>query len=103
MELDKIYNEDCLIGMLKIPNGSVDMILCDLPYGTTQNKWDSVIDLKLLWGEVWRVCKPNAAVVLFSAQPFTTTLISSQIKYHKYEWVWVKNLKTGNLNVGYIL
>ena len=89
---------DCLEIMQEIESGTVDMILCDLPYGTTQNKWDTVIDLEQMWEQIWRVCKPNAAVVLFSAQPFTTTLISSQIKYHKYEWVWVKNLKTGNLN-----
>jgi site-specific DNA-methyltransferase (adenine-specific) len=97
MTIDLRHN-DCLIAMKEISDGSIDMILCDLPYGTTQNKWDGVIDLDMLWKEIWRVCKPNAAVVLFSAQPFTTTLISSQLKYHKYEWVWVKNLKTGNLN-----
>ena len=97
MNID-LRHGDCLQIMTEIPNGSIDMILCDLPYGTTQNKWDSIIDLNLLWDEIWRVCKPNASVVLFSAQPFTTTLIHSQLKYHKYEWVWVKNLKTGNLN-----
>tara|TARA_R110000737_G_scaffold223945_1_gene238862 strand:- start:375 stop:1103 length:729 start_codon:yes stop_codon:yes gene_type:complete len=89
---------DCLEVMKTIPDGSIDAIVCDLPYGTTRNKWDSVIDLELLWKEIWRVSKERTPVVLFSAQPFTTTLISSQIKYHKYEWVWVKNLKTGNLN-----
>jgi len=89
---------DCLEIMREIEAGSVDMILCDLPYGTTRNKWDSIIDLEKMWEQVWRICKPNAAIVLFSAQPFTTTLIHSQIKNYKYEWVWVKNLKTGNLN-----
>lgn len=97
MNID-LRHGDCLQIMKEIPNGSIDMILCDLPYGTTKNKWDSIIDLNLFWREVWRICKPNAAVVLFSAQPFTTTLISSQLKYYKYEWVWVKNLKTNNLN-----
>jgi DNA modification methylase len=94
----ELYHGDCLELMQNIPNGSIDMVLCDLPYGTTQNKWDSVIHLELFWNEVWRIGKDNCAVVLFSAQPFTTTLIASKIKYYKYEWVWVKNLKTGNLN-----
>lgn len=89
---------DCLERMKEIPDGSVDMVLTDPPYGTTQNKWDSVIDLKSMWVEIWRVLKPNGAVVLCSAQPFTSTLISSQLNNYKYEWVWVKNLKTGNLN-----
>jgi len=93
-----VFQGDCLEIMKNIPDGSIDMILCDLPYGTTQNKWDSVIDLEKMWNELWRVGTPNVAVILFSAQPFTTTLISSQIKNYKYEWVWIKNLKTGNLN-----
>jgi len=89
---------DCIEIMKTIPDNSIDAIICDLPYGTTQNKWDSVINLGLLWNEIWRVSKERAPVVLFSAQPFTTTLIYSQIKHHKYEWIWIKNLKTGNLN-----
>ena len=89
---------DCLERMKEIPDGSVDLILTDPPYGTTQNKWDSVINLEDMWKEVWRVLKPNGACVLFSAQPYTSVLVTSQIKFYKYEWVWVKNLKTGNLN-----
>ena len=89
---------DCLERMKEIPDGSVDLILTDPPYGTTQNKWDSVINLEDMWKEVWRVLKPNGACVLFSAQPYTSILVTSQIKFYKYEWVWVKNLKTGNLN-----
>ena len=89
---------DCLELMKSIPDGSVDLILTDPPYGTTQNKWDSVINLENMWDEVWRVLKPNGACVLFAAQPYTSVLVTSQIKYYKYEWVWVKNLKTGNLN-----
>ena len=89
---------DCLELMKTIPDGSVDMVLTDPPYGTTQNKWDSVINLEDMWKEVWRVLKPNGACVLFSAQPYTSILVTSQIKFYKYEWVWVKNLKTGNLN-----
>ena len=94
----KLMFGDCLERMKEIPDGSVDLILTDPPYGTTQNKWDSVIDLEAMWKEVWRVLKPNGACVLFSAQPYTSILVASQIKFYKYEWVWVKNLKTGNLN-----
>ena len=94
----KLLQGDCLDLMKTIPDGSVDCVITDPPYGTTQNKWDSIIDLELMWKEVWRVLKPNGACVLFSAQPYTSVLVSSQIKYYKYEWVWVKNLKTGNLN-----
>ncbi len=89
---------DCLERMKEIESGSVDMILADPPYGTTRNKWDAVIPLELMWSELWRVLKPSGAVVLCSAQPFSANLISSQFKNYKYEWVWVKNLKTGNLN-----
>lgn len=89
---------DCLERMKEIPDGSVDLVLNDPPYGTTQNKWDSVIPLDLMWKELWRVLKPSGAVVLCSAQPFSSVLVSSQLKNYKYEWVWVKNLKTGNLN-----
>ena len=97
-DMYELMQGDCLELMKLIPDGSVDMILTDPPYGTTQNKWDSVIDLEAMWKEVWRVLKPNGACVLFAAQPYTSVLVTSQIKYYKYEWVWVKNLKTGNLN-----
>ena len=93
-----LMHGDCLDRMKEIPSGSVDAVICDPPYGTTQNKWDSIIPLDLMWKELWRVLKPNGVVALCSNQPFTTTLIASQIKCHKTEWVWVKNLKTGNLN-----
>lgn len=89
---------DCLERMREIPDGSVDMILCDLPYGTTQNKWDAVIPFEPLWREYWRVGKPDAAVVLTAAQPFTTILIASQIDYFKYAWAWRKSRPTGQLN-----
>ena len=74
------------------------MIFCDLPYGTTQNKWDSVIPLDKLWSEYKRVIKDNGAIVLFSAQPFTSTLVSSNYKNYKYSWYWLKNRATGVLN-----
>jgi site-specific DNA-methyltransferase (adenine-specific) len=89
---------DCLERMKEIPDGSVDMVLTDPPFGTTQNKWDSVIDLDCMWSEISRVCKPNAAIVLHAAQPFTSVLVASNIKQFKYDWVWMKPKGTGHLN-----
>lgn len=85
---------DCLDLMWMIPDNSVDMILCDLPYGTTQNKWDSIIDLPTMWAHYLRIVKHSGAIVLTAAQPFTTALISSNIRDFKYCWVWVKNRPT---------
>jgi site-specific DNA-methyltransferase (adenine-specific) len=82
---------DCLEMMKLIPDGSVDMVLCDLPYGTTQNKWDAVIPFEQLWVEYWRVLKPNGVAALTASQPFTSALVMSQVKRFKHEWVWVKN------------
>ena len=79
---------DCLERMKEIPSGSVDMILCDLPYGTTACKWDSVIPFEPLWEQYKRVIKKHSPVVLFGTQPFTTALISSNLKWFKYEWIW---------------
>ena len=90
MELNKIYNEDCLEGMKRIPDKSVDMILCDLPYGTTACKWDAVIPFEPLWEQYERVIKDNGAIVLTASQPFTTKLINSNIGNFKYSWVWNK-------------
>jgi len=95
IELNKIYNEDCLEGMKRIPDKSVDMILCDLPYGTTKNKWDSIIPLGKLWEQYERVIKGNGAIVLFGSQPFTTALNNSNTKLYRYEWIWIKNNSTG--------
>lgn len=89
---------DCFEHMANIPDGSVDMILCDLPYGTTQNKWDAVIPFEDLWREYWRVAKPSAPIVLTAQCPFDKVLGASQIKYLKYEWFWVKPNGTGFLN-----
>lgn len=94
----QLMHGDCLEKMKEIESGSVDMVLADPPYGTTRNKWDSIIPLDDMWKELKRIVKPNGAIVLCSSQPFTSFLICSQIKMHKTEWVWVKNLKTGNLN-----
>lgn len=89
---------DCLDVLPEIPNSSVDMVLCDLPYGNTQNKWDSVIDLKRLWAEYWRVLKPNGAAVLTGQGVFTAQLILSAEKYFKYKLVWEKSKPTNFLN-----
>lgn len=98
LELDKIYNEDCLIGMKRIPDASIDCIICDLPYGTTRNAWDSILPLDLLWEEYKRITKSNAAIVLFTQQPFTSVLVLSNLKMFKYEWIWEKEMGTGHLN-----
>ena len=98
MKLNVIYNEDCLQGMKRIPDGSVDMILCDLPYGTTACKWDSVIPFELLWEQYNRVIKDNKAIVLFGSEPFSTELRHSNLKMFKYDWIWDKVKPSGHLN-----
>ncbi len=94
----QLIHGDCLEKMKDIPDKSIDMILCDLPYGTTQNKWDVVIPFESLWGQYTRIVKDNGAIVLFGNQPFTSILISSNIKEFKYQWVWEKSKPTGFLN-----
>ena len=89
---------DCLDLMADIPDGSIDMVLCDLPYGTTQNKWDALVPFEPLWAHYWRVAKPNAAIVLTAAQPFTSALVTSQIERFRYDWTWEKNNPAGHLN-----
>jgi site-specific DNA-methyltransferase (adenine-specific) len=81
---------DCLERMKEIPSGSVDMVLTDPPYGTTACKWDSIIPMEPMWTELKRVIKPNGAIVMTASQPFTTTLIASNMKMFKYCWVWDK-------------
>lgn len=98
MEVDVIYNEDCLEGMKRIPDKSIDMILCDLPYGTTQNKWDTIIPLDKLWLQYERIIKDNGAIVLFAQTPFDKVLGCSNLKLLKYEWIWQKESGTGFLN-----
>lgn len=87
---------DCLELMKEIPDKSVDMVLCDLPYGTTQNKWDSVLPLEQLWGEYRRICR--GAVVLTAAQPFTSALVMHSLKDFWHSWTWVKPRPTGFQN-----
>ena len=98
IELNKIYNENCLEGMKKIDDKSIDMILCDLPYGTTKCRWDTIIPFDKLWKQYERVIKDNGAIVLFGSQPFTSNLIMSNPKLFKYEWVWDKVKPSGHLN-----
>ena len=86
---------DCLERMKEIPDGSVDMILTDPPYGTTACKWDSIIPLEPMWAELKRVIKPNGAIVLFGSEPFSSALRMSNIKQYKYDWVWDKKLPSG--------
>lgn len=89
---------DCLNLMKDIPDGSIDMILCDLPYGTTACKWDSVIPFEPLWKQYKRLIKKTGVIVLFSSQSFTTALINSNLSWYKYNWYWKKNNKTGALS-----
>lgn len=96
---NKILHGDCLELMKDIPDKSVDMILCDLPYEvTSRQKWDAMIPFSNLWENYNRVCKENSAIVLFATEPFRTNLIYSNIKYFKYDLIWNKNKTTGFLN-----
>ena len=90
----ELYRGDCLDVMKDIPDGSVDLILCDLPYGTTACSWDSVIPFDPLWLNYKRILKDNGAIVLTSSQPFTSALISSAYDLFKYALVWVKSRPT---------
>ncbi|WP_236570682.1 DNA-methyltransferase [Paenibacillus sp. An7] len=96
--INNIFEADCLVKMKEIPDKSIDMILCDLPYGTTQNKWDSVIPLDLLWNEYNRIIKDNGAIVLTCNGIFTSILMLSNIKGFKYKWIWEKSKATNFLN-----
>lgn len=96
--MSQILKGDCLELMKGIPKGSVDMILCDLPYGTTACKWDNVIPFEPLWQQYERVIKYNGAIVLFGAEPFSSYLRLSNIKLFKYDWIWDKIKGTGFLN-----
>jgi len=96
--INRLFEGDCLEYMKEIPDGSVDMILCDLPYGMTQNKWDSYIPLDKLWEQYNRIIKTNGAIVLTSNGVFTAKLILSQPNIYKYKWVWEKSKPTNFLN-----
>ena len=94
----ELYNGDCLELMKSIQDKSVDMILCDLPYGTTACKWDTVIPFEPLWEQYNRIIKDNGAIVLFGSEPFSTTLRYSNLKNYKYDWKWIKTKPSGHLN-----
>lgn len=97
MAIDKIYNMDCLEGMKQIPDGSVDAIICDLPYGTTECAWDSVIPFDQLWEQYKRIIKKGGPIVLFGSEPFSTYLRLSNMEQWRYDWIWCKNHPNGFL------
>ena len=99
MEKNIIYHCDCIEGMKILPDNSVDMVLTDPPYGTTRNKWDTVVDMDAFWKEIKRVTKKNSAVLIFTQMPFTATVVMSNHKMFRYEWIVEKNNPTGFLNV----
>lgn len=92
---------DCLNIMCSIPDKSIDLILCDLPYGTTALSWDKVLDFNILWREYERIIKDDGIIALFSLEPFTSLLITSNIKMYRYSWIWKKDTATGHLNANY--
>ncbi|MEC3848625.1 site-specific DNA-methyltransferase [Bacillus velezensis] len=98
LELNRIYHRDCIEGMRLLPDKSIDMILCDLPYGTTRNKWDTVIPFESLWEQYERVIKSNGAIVLTAQDKFTAKLVLSNEKRHRYNLIWHKSRPTGFLN-----
>lgn len=95
VELNKIYNEDCLVGMDKIDDKSIDLILCDLPFGTTSMHWDSIIPMNELWERYNRIIKDDGAICLFGNEPFSSLLRTSNLKMYKYDWYWLKNRPNG--------
>ena len=98
MDTIKLIYGDCIQEMKHIADNSIDFIFCDLPYGTTQNKWDSIINLNDMWNQFHRITKENACIALWCQEPFTTTLITSNIKEFRYKWIICKTNATGFLN-----
>lgn len=96
--INKVLHGDCLELMKDIPDKSIDMVLCDLPYQTTRNHWDVIIPLEPLWEQYERIIKDNGAIVLFGQTPFDKVLGASNLKLLRYEWIWEKNVATGHLN-----
>ncbi len=97
--LDQIHTGECLSVLGELPDGEVDLAVADLPYGKTRNKWDSPIDLNTLWAELHRVTKKTAAIALTATQPFTSTLVHSNLAGFRHEWIWHKTVPCGQLNV----
>src|SRR3990172_8491609 len=102
LKIDKVYLGDCLKVMRQIDDESVDMILCDLPYGTTACKWDYIIPFEPLWKQYPRIIKDNGAIVLTALQPFTSALVMSNVEMFKYEWIWEKNKPSGMATAKYM-
>ena len=100
--INKIFNEDCLLGMQRIPDKSIDMVFSDLPYQMTSNLWDTIIDLDRLFKEYERIIKPNGAMVFTASQPFTSILISKKPNWFKTEWIWKKNAGSNFGSVKYV-
>ncbi len=99
--MNKVLQGDCLELMKDIPDKSIDMILCDLPYGTTACKWDTIIPFEPLWEQYKRIIKDNGAIVLTASQPFTSALVMSNLKMFKYEWIWHKSIPSGAMSAKY--
>ena len=95
MEIDNIYNMDCLEGMKQIPDGTIDAVICDLPYGTTDCAWDSVIPMEPLWEQYRRILKHQGSVLLFGSEPFSSMLRMSNLDWFKYDWIWQKGTPSG--------
>ena len=93
--IDRIYNEDCLVGMQEISDGAIDFVLTDLPFGITKCDWDIKIDLVKFWEQIKRVTKRGGAIALFAKMPFGAELIMSNLKMFRYEWIWEKNIAVG--------
>lgn len=99
IEINKIYNMDCIEGMKLIKDNSINMILCDLPYGiTSRNKWDIIIPFNELWYQYKRIIKENGTIILTAVEPFSSKLICSNIDMFKYEWIWIKSRSVNFLN-----
>lgn len=98
MNFNRLYNDDFFEILPLIPDGCVDMVLCDPPYGMTAAFWDKEMKWDSIWPQYWRILKPNGVVVLFAQMPFAAKLVCSQIKYFRYEWIWEKGQPTGFLN-----
>lgn len=94
----KLFLDDCLNIMNNIPDKSVDLILCDLPYGTTPSKWDNIIPFDVLWNHYKRIIKPKHAILLFGVEPFSSKLRLSNLEWYKYDWIWIKNIPVGFVN-----
>lgn len=94
----ELHCGDCFDVLPTIETGSIDLVCADVPYGTTECKWDSVLDLDRMWSELYRVAKESAAIIIFSAQPFTSVLVASNLKHWRSEWIWEKGNATGFLN-----